>query len=200
MAECQSVCEHLHLPVQSGDDAVLRRMGRQYSVDSYLELVQRLRAAVPGISLTTDVIVGFCGETDAQFEQTLDLLRQVRFEQVFAAAFSPRPGTPAARLPDDVSRVEKKRRLQALLDLQEEIGLEANRRWIGKSTEVLVESVKAPSSHEHESGSGTTRVSGRNRENKLVHMNGGPELVGQLVQARIDHAGPYALSGSVANG
>jgi tRNA-2-methylthio-N6-dimethylallyladenosine synthase len=199
MAECPSVCEHLHLPVQSGDDAVLRRMGRQYTVDSYLELVDRLRAAIPGISLTTDVIVGFCGETDAQFEKTLDLLREVRFEQVFAAAFSPRPGTPAARLPDDVSRVEKKRRLQALLDLQEEIGLDANRRWIGKRTEVLVEAVKAPTVHEHESVGGQSRVSGRNRENKLVHMDGGTGLVGQLVQVRIDHAGPYALSGSAAN-
>ena len=99
MADCPSVCEHLHLPVQSGEDEVLHRMGRQYSVDAYLELVARLRAAVPGISLTTDVIVGFCGETEAQFEATLDLLREVRFDQVFAAAYSPRPGTPAAGSP-----------------------------------------------------------------------------------------------------
>ena len=181
MAECPSVCEHLHLPVQSGDDAVLRRMGRQYTVDSYLQLVERLRAAVPDISLTTDVIVGFCGETEEQFQRTLDLLRQVRFEQVFAAAFSPRPGTPAARLTDDVPRVEKKRRLQALLDLQEEIGLEANRRWVGRTTEVLVEAVKSPAAHDHESESRQSRVSGRNRENKLVHMDGGAELVGRLV-------------------
>ena len=199
MAECPSVCEHLHLPVQSGDDAVLHRMGRQYTVESYLELVGRLRDAVPGISLTTDVIVGFCGETEAQFVRTLDLLRQVRFEQVFAAAFSPRPGTPAARLADDVSRVEKKRRLQALLDLQEEIGLDANSRWIGRTTEVLIETVKQPSVHEHEVGTGNSRVSGRNRENKLVHMDGGSDFVGRLVPVRIDHAGPYALSGSVAN-
>jgi tRNA-2-methylthio-N6-dimethylallyladenosine synthase len=185
--------------VQSGDDAVLHRMGRQYTLDSYLELVDRLRAAIPGISLTTDVIVGFCRETEAQFEKTLDLLRQVRFEQVFAAAFSPRPGTPATRLADDVSRVAKKRRLQALLELQEQIGHDANRRWIGSTTEVLVETVKAPSVHEHEQVGGRSRVSGRNRENKLVHMDGGAELVGQLVQARVDHAGPYALSGSVAN-
>jgi tRNA-2-methylthio-N6-dimethylallyladenosine synthase len=174
-------------------------MGRQYTVDSYLGLVGRLRAAVPGISLTTDVIVGFCGESEAQFERTLELLRRVRFEQVFAAAFSPRPGTPAARLSDDVPRAEKKRRLQALLDLQEEIGLEANRRWLGRTTEVLVESVREPSTHDHESSSGQSRVSGRNRENKLVHMSGGGELVGQLIQVQVDHAGPYALSGSIAN-
>ena len=122
MADCPSVCEHLHLPVQSGSDEVLRRMGRQYDVPAYLDLVTRLRAAVPGISLTTDVIVGFCGETEAQFEATLDLLRAVRFDQVFAAAYSPRPGTPAARLPDDVPAAEKRRRLNELLALQEDIG------------------------------------------------------------------------------
>ena len=131
MAECASVCEHLHLPVQSGSDAVLRRMGRQYTVASYLELVARLRAAIPGISLTTDVIVGFCGETEAQFEATLGLLRTVGYDQVYAAAFSPRPGTPAARLPDDVPPAEKHRRLTALLDLQEKLGLARQRAWLG---------------------------------------------------------------------
>ena len=196
MAESQSVCEHLHLPVQSGDDAVLHRMGRQYSVVAYLELVAKLRAAIPGISLTTDVIVGFCGETEAQFDRTLDLLRKVRYEQVFAAAFSPRPGTPAARLADDVPRAEKKRRLQALLDLQEEIGLEANQRWVGRATEVLVDQVRPARSHDHESGNGTSRVAGRNRENKLVHLDGGPELLGQPISVRIDRAGPYALLGT----
>ena len=193
MAECSSVCEHLHLPVQSGDDAVLRRMGRQYTVAEYLELVERLRAAVPGISLTTDVIVGFCGETEAQFECTLDLLRTVRFETVFAAAFSVRPGTPAARLADDTPKPEKKRRLQALLDLQEEIGLEINRGWLGRTTEVLVDQQRPPSSH----GGGGPRLAGRNRHNKLVHFDGLPEMIGRLVDVRVDRAGPYALAGSL---
>ena len=102
LAECESVCEHLHLPVQSGDDAVLRRMGRQYSIEHYLERLDRIRAAVPGITVSTDVIVGFCGETEAQFQATLRLLETVRYDQVFAAAYSPRPGTPATKLPDDV--------------------------------------------------------------------------------------------------
>jgi tRNA-2-methylthio-N6-dimethylallyladenosine synthase len=197
IAESPSVCEHLHLPVQSGDDAVLRRMGRQYTVDAYLNLVERLRNAVPGIVLTTDVIVGFCGETEAQFENTLDLLRQVRFETVFAAAFSVRPGTPAARLTDDVPRNEKKRRLQALLDLQEGIGLAANEAWVGRITEVLVDQVRPTSSHE----AGTDappRVAGRNRQNKLVHFAGDPELVGRMVNVGIEHAGPYSLVGAVA--
>ena len=102
MAECPSVCEHLHLPVQSGDDAVLQRMGRQYTIEHYLERLARIREAVPGIAISTDVIVGFCGETEAQFQATLRLLETVRYDTVFAAAYSERPGTPATRLADDV--------------------------------------------------------------------------------------------------
>jgi tRNA-2-methylthio-N6-dimethylallyladenosine synthase len=194
MADCESVCEHLHLPVQSGDDAVLRRMGRQYTVDAYLRLVERLRAAVPGITLTTDVIVGFCGETEAQFESTLALLRTVRFEQVFAAAFSARPGTPAARLDDDVPRADKKRRLNTLLELQEGIGLDANERWVGRTTEVLVDQVRAASSHDMD---GRPRLAGRSRHNKLVHFDGSPDLLGRMASVRIERAGPYALVGSL---
>ena len=197
MADCPSVCEHLHLPVQSGDDAVLRRMGRQYTIESYLGVVEALRAAVPDISLTTDVIVGFCGETEAQFENTLELLRRVRFEQVFAAAYSVRPGTPATRLPDDVPREEKKRRLQLLLELQEGIGLEVNRAWQGRTTEVLVDQLRPRSSHDHDVD-GPPRLAGRNRHNKLVHFDGPQELLGSLVQVGVEHAGPYALVGSLA--
>jgi tRNA-2-methylthio-N6-dimethylallyladenosine synthase len=202
MAECPSVCEHLHLPVQSGDDGTLHRMGRQYTVAAYQELVERLRAAIPGIVLTTDVIVGFCGETESAFESTLSLLRGVRFDGVFAAAFSPRPGTPAARLPDDVSPGVKRRRLNDLLALQERIGLERNLEWIGRRTEVLVDGVRAPRSHDHDATAeapSAERVVGRNRENKLVHLDGDPELVGRLVQVDIDHAGPYALSGRLVS-
>ncbi|MDL2335626.1 MAG: MiaB/RimO family radical SAM methylthiotransferase, partial [Chloroflexota bacterium] len=197
MADCPSVCEHLHLPVQSGDDAVLRRMGRQYSIAAYLELVARLREAVPGITLTTDVIVGFCGETDAQFERTLDLLREVRFETVFAAAFSVRPGTPAGRLEDDVPRTEKKRRLQALLDLQEGIGLAANEAWVGRTTQVLVDQQRPALSHGDGAGAGRPRLAGRNRNNKLVHFDGPESLIGALVDVRVEKAGPYALVGSL---
>jgi tRNA-2-methylthio-N6-dimethylallyladenosine synthase len=200
MAECPSVCEHLHLPVQSGDDGVLRRMGRQYTTAAYLGLVERLRAAIPGISLTTDVIVGFCGETEAQFEATLGLLRTVGYDQVFAAAFSPRPGTPAARLADDVAPAEKRRRLNRLLGVQEAIGHQRNQRWLGRVTEVLVESAHVRRGHDHsdtgQPASGP-QVTGRNRENRLVHLAGDPGLVGQLVRARIERAGPYALVGQL---
>ena len=204
LAACSSVCEHLHLPVQSGDDEVLRRMGRQYTVEHYQERLERIREAVPGITISTDVIVGFCGETEAQFRATLALLEAVRYDQVFAAAYSPRPGTPATRLPDDVPPDVKRRRLNELLNLQESIGLERNRAWLGRDLEVLVDTVTPPRSHEHEreteAGEATTRVhlSGRTRQNKLVHVGGPAAWFGTLVQVAIEHAGPYALRGTAS--
>jgi tRNA-2-methylthio-N6-dimethylallyladenosine synthase len=204
MADCPSICAHLHLPVQSGDDAVLRRMGRQYTIEHYRERLERIREAVPGIAISTDVIVGFCGETDAQFRSTLALLDDVRYDQVFAAAYSERPGTPATHLADNVPADTKRARLNELLARQEAIGLERNRAWVGREVEVLVDSVTAPRSHDHEESGGDgasrapgTRVSGRSRQNKLVHLDGGPELVGRLVAARIERAGPYALRASI---
>src|SRR3954452_23395662 len=149
MAECPSVCEHLHLPVQSGDDAVLRRMGRQYSTEHYLERLARIREAVPGIAISTDVIVGFCGETESQFESTLRLLETVRYDQVFAAAYSPRPGTPATKLADDVPPAVKRERLNELLARQERIGADRNAAWVGSEVEVLVDNVAKPGSHDH---------------------------------------------------
>ena len=203
LAECPSVCEHLHLPVQSGDDAVLRRMGRQYTIDHYQERLAKIRDAVPGITISTDVIVGFCGETEAQFESTLGLLEAVRYDQVFAAAYSPRPGTPATKLPDDVPPDVKRRRLNELLTLQEGIGLRRNEAWVGRAVAVLVERVTPPRSHEHEDVNAPAaidprpRLAGRTRGNKLVHLSGPTSLVGGEVTVRIEHAGPYALRGSV---
>jgi len=218
MAECPTVCEALHLPIQSGDDTVLRRMGRQYTIAHYRERLERIRAAVPGIAVSTDVIVGFCGETEAQFEATLDLLREIRFEQVFAAAYSPRPGTPAARLADDVPPGVKRERLNRLLAVQEGIGFDRNRERLGSTASVLVDTVARPRAHDHEADApegrrevpptlagddpfaaplpaGHVRLAGRSRENKLVHLPGPPELVGRIVDARIVGAGPYSLRG-----
>ena len=211
MADCPSVCEHLHLPVQSGDDAVLRRMGRQYTIEHYLERLAAIRAAVPDIAISTDIIVGFCGETEAQFESTIALLETVRYDQVFAAAYSVRPGTPATHLADDVPPAEKKRRLNALLARQEAIGLERNQAWLGREVEVLVEAVHAPRAHAHDDATGLpdehrpsasqgaslASLTGRTRGHKLVHLSGDPGLVGRLALARIEHAGPYALRGAL---
>jgi tRNA-2-methylthio-N6-dimethylallyladenosine synthase len=204
LAECDSVCEHLHLPVQSGSDAVLHRMGRQYTIEHYEERLTRIRAAVPGITISTDIIVGFCGETEAQFEATLALLQAVRYDQVFAAAYSPRPGTPATRLVDDVPAADKRRRLNTLLAVQEAIGLERNEAWLGREVGVLVDAVNPPREHEHGEdiataipGAEASRLSGRTRGNKLVHVAGDQALVGREVMVRIDHAGPYALRGAL---
>ncbi|CAN5571761.1 tRNA (N6-isopentenyl adenosine(37)-C2)-methylthiotransferase MiaB [soil metagenome] len=200
LADCPSVCEHLHLPVQSGDDAMLRRMGRQYTIEHYRERLDRIRAAVPDITVSNDIIVGFCGETNEQFGATLDLLESVRYDQVFAAAYSQRPGTPATKLPDDVPPDVKRRRLNELLARQERIGLERNRTWVGREVAVLVDTVTPPRAHEHQAEApvdGAPRLSGRTRGNKLVHLAASPDLVGQEVTVRIEHAGQYALRAGI---
>jgi tRNA-2-methylthio-N6-dimethylallyladenosine synthase len=176
-------------------------MGRQYTIDHYLERLAAVREAVPGIAVSTDVIVGFCGETESRFEATLHLLRTVRYDQVFAAAYSVRPGTPASRLVDDVPPAEKRRRLNELLAVQEAISLERNAAWLGRTVEVLVEAEDPvrPHDHDHPAGAGASgrTVFGRSREHKLVHLAGDRALLGHLVRARVEHAGPYALRGVV---
>jgi tRNA-2-methylthio-N6-dimethylallyladenosine synthase len=217
MASCESVTEHLHLPIQSGDDAMLQRMGRQYTLAHYRERLERIRAAVPGIAISTDVIVGFCGETEEQFQATLQALRDIRYDTVFAASYSPRPGTPGLRLEDDVPADVKRRRLNELLATQQEIGLELNRAWLGRTVEVLVERVtpqrrvNAPAADDDDApddaeaagvpslvgaaGEGSVAMAGRSRHNKLVHFSGRPALVGRSVDVTIDFAGPFALRG-----
>jgi tRNA-2-methylthio-N6-dimethylallyladenosine synthase len=213
MAECPSVCQALHLPIQSGSDEMLQRMGRQYTVAHYRERLGRIREAVPGIAISTDVIVGFCGETEEQFQATLAVIEELRYDTVFAAAYSPRPGTPALRLADDVPAAVKRERLNSLLARQESIGLELNRAWLGRDVEVLVEQVtprKRPAADEDTppgeasagvpalygaAGEGSVALAGRTRHNKLVHLSGDPSLVGRFVTVRIDHAGPFALRG-----
>ncbi len=218
MAGTPAVCSALHLPVQSGDDEVLRRMGRQYTVAHYTERLGRIREAMSGIALSTDVIVGFCGETDDQFGATLRLLEAVRYDQVFAAAYSPRPGTPATRLPDDVPASVKNERLNRLLALQQGIGFARNRERLGSVASVLVDAQERPRGHDHDGDPGEespatlagrdpfaaplpggwVRLAGRSRENRLVHLAGPPALVGRIVDVRIEAAGPYSLRGVVA--
>ena len=154
------------------------------------------------------MIVGFCGETEAQFESTLRLLERVRYDQVFAAAYSERPGTPATHLADDVPTDDKRRRLNTLLGVQEPIGLERNRAWLGREVEVLVDAIVPPRSHGHEDadepaarrekGSEVVHLSGRTRQNKLVHLSGPTGWLGTLVRVHVGHAGPYALRGTAA--
>ena len=143
VASLEKVCEHISLPVQAGDDEILRAMGRGYTVQSYRELVEQIRFAIPTVALATDTIVGFPGETEEQFQRTIDLLSDLRFDTVHVAAYSARPGTPAAkRLKDNVSLSEKRRRLQVVEELQGKIASEINARLLGHTLEVLVEGKK----------------------------------------------------------
>ena len=191
MANLPKVCEHLNIPVQAGDDAVLKRMKRGYTLDEYKEKIQRVRELWPGITLSTDVIVGFCGETEEEFQHTLDLLREIRFDVVHVAAYSVRPGTVAARWDDDIPLPEKKRRLHAVEELQAAISLEINQQYIGKIEEVLVE--------EENSKHGRQQWKGRNRANKLVFFpNPGAAStiqVGDLVNVTIERTTAWSLQG-----
>jgi len=185
-ARLSKVCEHIEIPVQSGADEVLRRMGRGYTAAQYRDLVARIRQAMPGVGLATDVIVGFPGETETQFEATCHLLEELRFDMVHVAAYSPRPGTPAARLPDNVPAEEKARRRQAVDDLQERIVGEINARLLGQHIEILVE------------GRHKGKWRGRTRTNKLVFFDTGDrDWTGKLVQVRITQTGPWSMQGEV---
>ena len=183
VASLPKVCEHLEIPVQSGDDAILKRMARGYTVAQYKELVKRIREAIPGVSLATDVIVGFPGETEEQFMNTYRLLEEIRFDVVHVAAYSPRPGTAASRLKDDVPPEEKKRRLRLIEELQERISSEINAGLLGEEVEILVE------------GRRKGRWFGRTRTNKLVFFEDPGNWQGQMVIVKVEETGPWSLRG-----
>lgn len=186
VADLDKVCEHFNVPVQAGDDEVLRRMRRGYTVHDYRKLIAKIREKVPGCSLATDIIVGFSGETEEQFQHTLDLLAEIRFDVVHVARYSPRPGTFGAKfLPDDVPPEEKKRRHRAVEELQERIAAEINARLLGQTVEVLVE------------GRQKDKWYGRTRTNKLVFFPAEGNLLGELVQVRIEKTSPWALQGAI---
>ncbi|MFD1954477.1 tRNA (N6-isopentenyl adenosine(37)-C2)-methylthiotransferase MiaB [Paenibacillus thailandensis] len=171
-----NLVEHIHLPVQSGSTEVLKKMSRKYTRESFLELVRKIKAAIPDVVLTTDIIVGFPGETEEQFEETLSLVREVGFSAAFTFIYSPREGTPAAVMEDNVPMEVKKRRLKKLNDLMAELSLESNKRMLGETVEVLVEG---------ESKNNASMLSGRTRTNKLVHFEGPKEWIGEFVQVKV---------------
>ncbi len=185
MAAHANICRHLHLALQSGSDRVLRAMGRGYDRARFLALVDAARRTLPGVNLTTDVIVGFPGETRGEFEETMSLVRLVRFGSIFAAKYSPRPGTRAAALADDVTAEEKEERLATLLDAQRQIAAEENERLVGSSVVVLVEGATRDG-----------RVYGRADDHRTVVVTGRAS-VGDLVAVRVATASAAALSGSV---
>jgi tRNA-2-methylthio-N6-dimethylallyladenosine synthase len=191
VATLSRVCPHFELPIQSGDDQVLRRMGRGYTVDQYKDLIARIRGRfsdrqLPTCSIATDVIVGFPGESNAQYEATYRTLEELRFDAVHVAAYSERPGTPAALLADDVPREEKERRRREIDDLQARIVGQINARFLGKTVKVLVET--------HRKG----RWQGRTVTNKLVHFQDQRhDWRGKIAQVRVTWTGPWSMIGQV---
>lgn len=186
--DCDKVCEHFHLPIQAGSNRILQRMNRGYTREEYLQLVERIREEVPDCSITTDIIVGFPGEEEEDFAATLDIVRQVRFDNAFTFVFSPRSGTPAAKMKEQVPEDVKKERLNRLMELQDRISRDINEELRGKEIEVLVE--------------GTSKkeekiLTSRTRTNKLVLFPGEEDLMGELVTVRITRPQTWNLYGEL---
>jgi tRNA-2-methylthio-N6-dimethylallyladenosine synthase len=189
MRRLPKICRHLHLPVQSGSTRVLEAMRRRYTRESYLALVEQIRTMLPDVALSTDMIVGFPGETDEDFEATLTLTAAVRYHSMFSFKYSARPNTLAEkRLPDDVSEEEKTRRIVALQALQRDIQLELNAALVGGVADVLVDSA---------SRRRATELSGRTSSNVVVNLPGDPSWIGRTLPVRIERAGPHSVWGRV---
>jgi tRNA-2-methylthio-N6-dimethylallyladenosine synthase len=187
MAECGAVCEHLHFPLQSGSDSVLRRMKRAYSRSGYLDKVAMARETIPGLALTTDIIVGFPGETEEEFADTLSLATDVRFDSAYMFQYSRRPGTDAATMDDQVPKQVVQERFDRLLDAQTQISRERNEEMIGDTVELTIE--RATSKND------ASRATGRTRTNKLVHVPSEGWGPGDTAMARITDASAHYLSG-----
>ena len=185
VADLPSLCEHINLPIQAGDNEVLRRMRRTYTVEYYRDRIDYIRDRIPGVTLATDIIVGFPGETAEQFEHTLQLLSDIRFEKVHVAMYSPRPGTLSNRWVDEIPWTEKKRRHRAVEELQKVICTERNVRFAGQVLEVLVD------------GFSKGRWRGRSRGNTLVFFDAPGDWKGQIVNVRITEPSPWYLLGEV---
>ncbi|WP_344419984.1 tRNA (N6-isopentenyl adenosine(37)-C2)-methylthiotransferase MiaB [Pseudonocardia ailaonensis] len=190
MAETPAVCPQLHMPLQSGSDRVLRAMRRSYRSARYLDILDEVRASIPDAAVTTDIIVGFPGETEEDFTETLDVVRRARFASAFTFQYSKRPGTPAAELPDQLPKQVVQERYDRLIALQEQISWEENRRIEGRTVEVLV------SAGEGRKDGATRRLSGRARDGRLVHFATGDATgvrPGDLVTVTIDYGAPHHL-------
>jgi tRNA-2-methylthio-N6-dimethylallyladenosine synthase len=188
MSECEAVCEHTHLPLQSGSTRLLKAMRRTYGRERYLALVDKLRAAIPDLALTTDVIVGFPGETEVDFRETLDVVEEVRYDGAFTFVFSPRRGTEAAGMPDQIPEETKRERIERLVELVQRIAAERNAERIGRFEEVLVEGASRTDS---------SLLRGRTRRNTTVNFSGSARP-GELVRVEIEGATSATLRGTQA--
>lgn len=188
LAKKGNLMEHIHLPVQSGSNEILKRMSRKYTREHYLELVAKIKKAIPDVVLTTDIIVGFPGETDEQFEETISLVQEVGYDSAFTFIYSPREGTPAAGMEDNVPYEVKRDRLIRLNDVLNVYAKQSNERLKGQTLEVLVEG---------ESKNNAAVLAGRSRTNKLVHFEGPKELVGRFVQVKITETPTFYIKGEL---
>jgi len=186
MRDCEKVCEHLHLPVQAGSSKILKEMNRKYTIEQYLELVAKIKENIPGVALTTDIIVGFPGETDEDFEDTLDVVEKVRYDSAYTFLYSKRTGTPAAKKNNQVPEEVKKHRFDRLLEVQNRISKEINNQLLGAEVEVLVEDL---------SKNNPEAYTGRTRTNKVVNFKGSRDLVGKIVKVKIEKAQTWSLEG-----
>ena len=188
LTDCEKAAHHLHLPVQSGSNRILKSMNRVYTRERYLELVRKVREKIPDISLTSDIIVGFPGETEEDFADTLSLVKEVGYSALFTFAYSPREGTPAAKMEDQIPGEEKSRRLTALSSLQEKISEQQNKKYLGKTLRVLCE---GPSKKEG-------RLNGRSDGNISVEFEGEPSLINKFVNVKITEPLSFVLKGDLA--
>ncbi len=188
MAECKKCARQLHLPVQSGSDRVLRAMNRGYTAQEYLDKVKLARSYMPELVITTDIIVGFPGETDEEFEDTVRLCDAVRYDAMFTFIYSKRVGTPAASMPDAATREDKQRRFDRLLDAANRVSAEKHAEYEGKTVRVLIDG---------ETGKPEYNLSSRTNGGRLVHLRGDPKLIGQFIDVRITSSNTWALYGEV---
>lgn len=183
-----SVCEHFHLPIQSGSNNILKKMNRGYTREKYLELINMIREEIPGAAITTDIIVGFPGETEEEFKETMELVEKIRFDGAFTFIYSKRTGTPAAKLKDQIPEDIKKERLSTLMELQNQISLVKNQEHLGEIVEVLIEA---------ESKNNPETLMGRDRINKLVIVPKDNSLIGKIVNVKINKVKSFTLFGEV---
>jgi tRNA-2-methylthio-N6-dimethylallyladenosine synthase len=187
IARLPKLAEHVHLPLQSGSNRILKAMHRTYTAEKYVDLVRRIRQAHDGIAITTDIIVGFPGETESDYKQTRDLVQQIRFDNAFVFRYSPRGDTPAAEMPEQIEDRVKEERNQDLLRIVNESARRAGERLVGREVEVLCEGL---------SKTNPARLMGRTRTNKIVVFEGDEKLAGEILDVRIQRANGFSLYGT----
>ena len=189
MKECEKVCEHLHLPIQSGSTKILKEMNRKYSKEKYLDIIKKVKETIPEIAITTDIIVGFPGESDEDFKETMDVIKKVKYDTAYTFLYSKRKGTPAAKREDQISDEVMKKRFEELVEVQNEISKDINDKLLGCELEVLVEG---------QSKNNPSIYTGRTRTNKIVNFEGDDTLIGELKKVKIERVQTWSLEGKLS--